>query len=235
MTINQPFGLGDILFLEPMFRFFHKRNGYKPTLWVRDHFLHLQEYIESVEMVSCSNKDIDNANMTFDYFPARFANQIYRGYDKFDHHDAENMMLDKYRLASIDVEAWKMIHLKFNEGRAMELMEKKVGNTKDYILVNETSGVGKIEIPIKSDCKIIKMEYVPGYSLIDWYLVIANAKENHHISTSTFFLFQAISNLFGGQLATKIFLYPRPEINGYKDGLRGIEKLNPSFTYTPMP
>lgn len=229
-TINQPFGIGDIIFLEPMYRHFWMRDGVKPTLWVRNHLMHLQPYFDSVNMVPCEGKNIDDMNMRHDYFPARFANQIYRGYDANDHHDLENMMLDKYRLASIDTERWKEIHLVFNEQKAMELYASQVKrfHGTEYICVNEFSGVGHAEIHVETDLPIVTMGHIAGYSVIDWYLVMAMAKENHHVSTSTFFLFQAMHNKFGGKLNTKVFTYPRPN----EDGVKGISSLNPSFDNT---
>lgn len=233
MTINQIAGIGDIIFLEPMYRHFWKRDGIKPTLWVRNHLMHLQPYFDSVIMAPCDDKNIDDMNMRHDYFPARFANQIYRGYGPHDHHDAENMMLDKYRLASIDTERWKDIHLAFNERKAMDLysLEMESGMISgDYICVNENSGVGNVQINPSSNLPVVKMWARPGYSVIDWYLVMAMAKQNHHVSTSTFYLFQAMFNKYGGKLDTEIFIYPRP--NGDVDGVRGISNLKPSFDYT---
>ena len=67
------------------------------------------------------------------------------------------------------------------------------------------------------------MEHINGFTLLDWAYVMVFAKENHHVSTSTFFMMQAVSNQF--KFDSKVFLYPRPNA----DGLRGISKLNPSF------
>ena len=65
------------------------------------------------------------------------------------------------------------------------------------------------------------MRELNGFTLIDWMAVMERATENHHVSTSTFFLFEVL------KLKTPIHLYARPN----EDGLRGISNLNQSFDY----
>ena len=97
--------------------------------------------------------------------------------------------------------------------------------SSEYILVNNHSQAGRINIKPENRKKlpIIEMKEVPGYNVLDWAAVILHAKENHHVSTSTFFIMQAIANKFS--FDSKVFIYPRPN----EDGLRGISKLNPTF------
>jgi hypothetical protein len=72
------------------------------------------------------------------------------------------------------------------------------------------------------------MRDIPGFTLIDWFNVILNAKEFHTVSTSTFYLLQAIANKY--HLDIDIYVYPRPN----EDGLRGIEKLNTTYKFTKI-
>lgn len=234
MVINQFHAIGDIIFLEPMFRRFSELMGMKPIVPIRDHLMWLQEYIHSADFVPMSKFALDYDSMATnnpDYFPARFANQVLRKLKPDDHHDFENMMLDKYRLACMPEDLWKTIDLKFNDWKCMELMEHLGlydGNTGDlvkYILVNENCQAGTIKIDPKTDFKVIKMGEIPGFTLIDWAFVMLNAEENHHVSTSTFFILQALDNKF--KLQNPVYIYPRPNI----DGLRGISQLKPTFNY----
>lgn len=228
MVINQPFAIGDILFLEPMFKYYQDRHGRKPIVPIMDHLMWLSKYIESAHFVprSTYSMDYDSISMTDpDVLPIRFANQIYRGYPLHDHHDLENMMLDKYRLVGLDTEMWRNIDLKFSESAGQELLHEVTAYQDDYVLINNHSQAGSISIPVNG----IQMGVNDRYSLIDWYLVIMYAKEFHTVSTSTFYLLQAIANKF--ELKCKIFIYPRPSV----DGLRGISQLKPTFNYTPMP
>ena len=233
MIINQPFSIGDIIFLEPMYRHFMNKNGEKPIVPVMDHLLWIADYIDSATFVKISSwnrADFDRPRHDDDFLGMRFANQILHGYATHDHHDFENCMLDKYRLVGLDTEMWKGIQINFKDNKSMRLMEElKIldadGKIDEFILVNENSQAGNISINPVTDKKIIKMNISPRNTVIDWHLVMQMALENHHVSTSTFFIMQAIQNQF--HFTSKVFLYPRPN----EDGLRGISQLIPDFKY----
>lgn len=236
MVINQPFGIGDIIFLEPMFRHFWNLNKEKPIVPVRDHLIWLQDYIESADFIKLTEfseiywqgymKDedgMDSTEITNNFFPARFANQIYRKLDKWDHSDAENMMLDKYRLAGLDPEMWRTIKLKFPFDK---VQMHPPGHP--YLLINNHCGVGDIGIdsimgisPLSAYKHIIMNESCG--TVIDWWQMMLHAKENHHVSTCTFFIMQAIFNEFNH--VGPAFIYKRPN----EDGLRGVMNLKPDY------
>lgn len=239
MVINQPFGLGDIIFLEPLFRHYWKRDGVKPILPVRDQFIGIAEAFESVTMVplSKSGMNIDQVEFTIpgDYLPLRFANQIFRGHQMHDHNDLENMMMDKYRLVGLDPMMWRSIELLLNEDKAYSLYKRiqaldGLGPFEKFIVINEDSAAGNIKISPTSRYKIVKMRPIDNYTVIDWWMMIYLAEENHHVSTSTFHLMQAIVNQYPSFAKKAKYIYPRPNY----DGLRGISQLKPTFDYTPM-
>lgn len=246
MVINQFHAIGDILFLEPMFRHFWKKNGEKPIVPVRDHLMWIAEYIDSADFRPMSKFQLDydsTATDNPDYFPARFANQILRGYDKNDHHDFENMMLDKYRLAGLPEDLWTTIQINFNVTKGRQLMKDlnlyEGKNFKRYFLYNTQCQAGSIAIPLANVDKNkpmpvwhVAMREIPGYNVLDWFLVMYHAEQNHHVSTSTFFILQAIMNpqRSAGFRNLSIYIYPRPN----EDGLRGISQLKPTFKYTPV-
>lgn len=231
MVINQPGAIGDLIFLEPLFRHFWNKEGKKPTVVVHDHLMNLQPYFESATFVPVSHGliNVDDMEVRSDYLPLRFANQILRGYGPHDHHDLENMMEDKYRLIGLDPQMWTTIDLKFDERKADQLMfELDIKDSEPYALVNENSGVGAANIPIPL-IVFIRMNPMSGYTVIDWYKVIMCAMENHHVSTSTFHLMQAIFNKHP-HMCSKNYIYPRPNY----DGLRGISQLKPTYQFTLM-
>ena len=229
MVINQFQSIGDILFLQPMFRHFRDRDGIKPIVPVRDHLMWLEKYIEDARFVPMSKFTLDYESRETsnpEYLPLRFANQIVRGLASDDHSDFENAMNDKYVLAGLNPEMWKTISLQFLPERCTALFEAlELSPLERFILVNENSQAGHVQIDPLSLIRIVKMTEIPGFHVLDWCMVMKLAEQNHHVSTCTFYMLQALGALNG-----KVFLYPRPN----EDGLRGISKLNPSFQYTAM-
>lgn len=227
MVIVQPAGIGDILFCEPIYRYFWIKHGKKPVLIVRDHLMFLQENIESADFLRLSawDGDNDNAVITSEFLPLRFANQIFRNLDKFDNSDLENCMLDKYRLLGFNEKLWRSMLLQFNPERANRLfLRLGIHPDDDYILVNEYWIGGQIEINPANDMnyKIVHMREIPGFTVCDWCMIMKFAKENHHVSTSTFYILQAVNP------KGSIFIYPRPN----EDGLRGVSQLAQQLNLT---
>lgn len=196
----------------------------------------LSEYIHSAEFRPMSKFELDYDSMAItnpDYLPLRFANQIIRGLEKDDHSDFKNCMLDKYSLFCQFVSAhyevnpndlswqWSTLSLdNFNQARAERLYKEYLMlDGVDYVLINNHSGAGSVDIHVDSECLKVYMREVNGFTLLDWYIVIANAKSFHSVSTSTFFLRQIVKNRLG-QLGD-FYLYPRPN----EDGLRGVLNL----------
>lgn len=224
ITVNQIHSIGDILFIEPIIRELESI-GYTVDLPIRDHLLWLSECypIKCLSRLSTSKMDIDNTILSENYLPLRFANQIVRNLSPNDHSDYENMMLDKYELVKqIGISAnWKDVRLKFNQEKAKKLYNF-VQKDIDYIIVNNFSQAGNTRI-IKP--KAVLMQEITGYTLIDWHLLLSNAREIHTVSTSIVFLLQAMYNADINVPIT--YIYPRPN----EDGLRGIKKLDFSYNF----
>lgn len=225
MVINQIHAIGDLLFLEPMYRHFFRLKGKKPVVPVRDHLFWISEYIDSAIFVKMSqfNMDYEDRDVRNDYLPLRWANHIIREVADDDYTFHEFGMPDKYTMAALDPSMWALLNINFIEKRGIDLMNKlNLSPKDDYILINNHSQAGSIDIKVNAD-KIIYMQNIPGFTVLDWYLVMLHAKENHHVSTSTFYVLQAIKNKFG--LENPVYMYPRPNF----DGLRGISKLDPTY------
>lgn len=227
MILNQLHSIGDILFCEPIFRNYWQRDGVKPMVPIRDHLFWMSEYIESANFIKESDAikagmDLECTEVSPGYMPLRWANQILRGYDKNDHHDFENMMLDKYRLCGLDPMLWKTLEIKFNYSKAFILVNSYNADER-RVVINTHSQAGEIKVGSIG----IPMSNKRDFSVLDWVYLIAGAEENHHVSTCTFFIFQAIFNQVIGGIRD-IHLYARPN----EDGLRGISQLNPDFDFT---
>lgn len=229
MIFNNVAGIGDIIFCEPIYRYSITQTGEKPFVIVHDHHLWIQEYIDSAVFLPASaNLHLkDKSENGPHYISLRFANQIHRGLLPHDHSDLENMMLDKYRMLGLPEELWKTINLNFNSDKGHAIVKKlNMSLLDEYTLRNEYCQIGKIEIPLTKNKLVVDMVPLPGFSVIDWYLIHAQADGIHTVSTSTFFLMQALMNK--GWLPPDIYIYPRPN----EDGLRGISQLKPDFNLT---
>lgn len=221
MIINCVGGHGDVMFCEPIFKNMWLRDGIKPTVIIHDHQMFFKDYIESANFVPASQMPHlrDDANMREDYIPLRWASQIHRGYALDFHDDYENGMLDKYRLLGLSEDLWKTLSIN------LEIKQSTVPILfGDFILINEFSQAGQINIYKKRMFENRNMYNKSGCNVIDWWANIRYACENHHVSTSTFYIMQAIKNKYQ-EWNGPCYLYPRPNI----DGLRGISQLNPDF------
>jgi hypothetical protein len=124
----------------------------------------------------------------------------------------ENCMLDKYRIMGLPETMWMDLQLvrdHENEQRLFELL----GSPENFILVNEFSRAGDIQLNIETDLQVIKMREIEGFSVVDWALMMERATENHHVQTSTLYVLH--------MLGVDAKIYPKPDV----DGMRGILDL----------
>lgn len=229
VKINCIGGIGDILFCEPIFKHFMDITGKAPLVYIHPHMLWIQDYIYSAKFTGEPVPDeFKTGSMvhTDELINLRYANQIYRKLNPHDHSDLENMMLDKYRLLGLSDTLWKSLKIHFNQSKGAALArELGVSLLDEYTLRNEYCQVGKIDIPLNKNKTVVDMRIVAGYNMLDWYLLHAQADGIHTVSTSTFFLMQALCALPSPWFSPEVYVYPRPN----EDGLRGISQLKPDF------
>ena len=183
--INQPYGLGDVIICEPIARYYYGL-GYKIKYWVIDEYKWIQDYIPYIDFISISDNYTTSNQVIFEenyiYLPLKhliLSNpQEYRG---------TGWLYDKYEIAKMDHDLWKTFEYTRNIEKENELYNHLDLENKEYILVNEYSSVGHRLLNITSNYEIIKMSNIKGYTMLDWYKVMENAKEVHTVSTSTSF------------------------------------------------
>jgi hypothetical protein len=213
VIINQFCGLGDILFIEPIYKYIESL-GLKVIAPVQDQNIWIQDHIPYVEFKKMNGFDIDYEKFNFDiinedtlYIPLRFSDQIYRNLPPHDCSASRYWMTDKYRLLGLDPNIWEELSFTRDEKKEEELKKIIVGDAKDYIFVNSFYQNGldsEMEIVINTDLPIIKMEKIDGFSMIDWCKIIEDSKEVHTVSTSTLYLIHSIY-----QEGKEYHLYPR--------------------------
>lgn len=198
IIINQPSGLGDILFTIPIAREFIKQ-GYTVIYPYNTIFGNIGKHFPDIIF-------IDQKELKFDYesreerrynnvriIPMRWSN----GTGCID----ERTMLSKYDLVDLPVDLWHTLTWERDFKKENELRNKL---PKKYILVNKNWHYSMLQrdIKIKSYIPIVEMSILKGYTMLDWGRVLEDATEIHTVGTSLVYMLEV--------LGLKAHLYRRP-------------------------
>ena len=203
VIINQPFGIGDILFLSPLV----KNLVIEEAIWpVFDHYIWVQDYlhIPNLKFIKHSEfnpLDYPNHNLipfqsSWDYLP-----------------QARDCMEAKYLLLEADLELWRSLSFKRNKDKELQLKKHLNIQPEDrFVLVNNNFAGPeysyKVDIKPQTNQKIIYQDYIDGYTLLDWCGILEQADEIHTVSTSIFFIIEALK-----LEKTPLHLYPRKPLD----------------------
>jgi hypothetical protein len=190
--INQPAGLGDILFTTKI-RKTLENDGYKVFHPVINEYSWITEYIDGNFPIVNDFKYSDtlqNTNLT--------PNKIYRdGYEIFliplqtaDRLFDGSVMDAKYKLMNLNFDDWlDYLIINRNKKKEDELFSLLgIKENDEYIVVNNKFGsppnFATKDIKINTDCKIIDMGFYDGFTLFDWIKVLEHSKEIHVVESS---------------------------------------------------
>jgi hypothetical protein len=203
IIINQPFGVGDILFLSPLIANLEADHIIWPVV---DHYYWVKDYIiiPNMQFIKQSEFNINN----------------YQGYNEvpFQHShymvpQAKDCMEAKYMLLEANPEMWRT--LSFTRNKTKEEQLKQYLNIKPddkFIFVNNNFAGPefnyKIDIKLQTNLKIVHQEYIDGFSLLDWCGVLEQADEIHTVSTAVFFVIESLK-----LEKTPLHLYPRKPLD----------------------
>jgi hypothetical protein len=215
IIIMQPFGIGDILFISPII----SKLDYDVIWPVNDEYIWIKDYLVL-------------PNTTFIEMSKYRNEPIYSLVEKIDFLNAENILrsmginLDcmsaKYHYVSEDISEWKTLKWNRNYDKENELYEKLgLKEDEEYTLVNCNFASPelkyKISINPNDNNKIVYMDYIDGFTLLDWGKVIENAKLFHTVATSVIFMVE-----FLNCKETELHLYPRYGIDTNLNPIRPI-------------
>lgn len=225
VIINQFFGLGDIMFIEPIYRHYHNQ-GYQVIAPVEDHYYWVSEYIQYVHFRKKSEFPYDYESLFHGekdgalHVPLRFAHPLYRGLHPHCGDYRENWMRDKYLYLGLDEQLWRTLQWTRNTAKEDALVAR-LGISGPYNLVNPNYGGGfsGINITPKNDLPNIAMSKIDNFSLLDWAPVIERASNIYTVETSLLWLVEALNTQ-----AQEYHLYPRvphlDNVNYIKDYLK---------------
>lgn len=199
IVINQPAGLGDILFCQKIKKTF-ENEGFEVVWPVIKEYSWIKEYIEGnyIDINEFKSKpndviiDLSNANYMF---------------------PNKKIMEAKYFLVDIDYSDWlKFFNFNRNIEKENELYYNILGlkDNEEYILVSRNYGSPpnflKFPIETNTNIKNIELDFYNDFTLFDWCKVMENAKEIHMIDSSINFILEKINT-------NVLYLYTRRKNN----------------------
>ena len=216
--IKQPAGVGDVFFLQKIAHTYRQK-GHEIIWPLRDDIVWIADYIPDITWCKLSEWSQGPYGKLFDY--AGFAETEEFIYidastaDRTFNTDPTRIMSAKFGLAGLDHKDWAK-YFKFNRNREKEreLYHDVLGIKEDYVYVNDithtdlrkTSSLAKA----KYDYPVIENQIVDGFTLLDWTMVLQNAKEIHTVPTAVCFMVDVIDT------DAQVFYYPNSE-RQYKD------------------
>lgn len=212
VVISQHFGLGDILFIEPIYRHYHNR-GFKVVAPINPEYLWIKEYIPYVEFVDVNSYPYNKESVTQKpdgkfHIPLRFAHPLFRGYELHYGDDRAHWMSDKYEYLGLPVDLWKTLSFTRNKEREQKLFDLLELNGKKYVFYNCNFGGSFEHVDIlylhDKEFSHVTMKPIDGFTMLDWGVVIENAEQIHTVETSLVYYVESLKTK-----ATEFHLYPR--------------------------
>ena len=199
VIINQPFGIGDILFISPLV----KQLDVEQAIWpVFDHYYWIKDYLNINNLIFIKSSEFNIANYEgYTEVPLQYTHSLVP--------DARDCMEAKYLLLGADFELWKTISFNRNEEKENQLKQYlNIQPNDKFILVNNNFAGPeynyKIDIQLQSNLKVIYQDYIEGFTLLDWCGILEQAEEIHTVITSLYFVIEALK-----LENTLLHLYPR--------------------------
>lgn len=210
IIINQFFGIGDILFIEPIMRYYFQQ-GHKVTVPILSKYLDIQRNLPYINFVDKETFNIDYEEKEFIetddriIIPMRWSMEYYNSLLK-------NTMLNKYKMVGIDLEEWRKLtwlRHRWRENKLKEVLGIKQGEKFNLINCNFYSFENRtINLNINNKLKNIEMKFIPTFNLLDWSGIIEEAENIYTVNTSIIFLLEVLE-----LKAKEIHLYSR-NVNG---------------------
>ena len=216
--IKQPAGVGDVFFLQKIAHTYRQK-GHEIIWPLRDDIVWIADYIPDITWCKLSEWLQGPYGKLFNYGGfAETEEFIYidaSTADRTFNTDPTRIMSAKFGLAGLDHKDWAK-YFKFNRNREKEreLYHDVLGIKEDYVYVNDITHTDLRKTSSlankKYDYPVIENKIVDGFTLLDWTMVLQNAKEIHTVPTAVCFMVDVIDT------DAEVFYYPNSE-RQYKD------------------
>jgi hypothetical protein len=202
IVIDQPFGIGDILFLSPLIR----RLEYNHAIWpVVDHYYWIKDYLEIPGLTYTKQSQFRKDGYSdYTIIPFQHAHSLVSS--------AEDCMEAKYKLFNADLELWRELVFtrNYEKERELELL-LGIKETDRFVFVNNNFAGPeynyKLNIKPSTSLRVVEQQYISGFTLLDWCGVLEKATEIHTVSTALFFVIESL------RLENNLHLYPRKPLD----------------------
>lgn len=215
VVLNQIFELGDLFFIEPIYRHYHNL-GYEVIAPVNPEYLWVQYYIPYVKFKNKKTfpykyEQVQQDNDGRLHIPLRFAHPLYRGYELHYGDDRKNWMRDKYLFLGLDENLFRTMQFERNFHKEQELkayieLKQAVNLSGEYNFVNRFFGGSfeRIKITPHNNLPEVSLQKIEGFTLLDWLGIIEEATNIYTPETSLIYLIESFP-----MKAKEIHLYPR--------------------------
>ncbi len=231
LIFNQFLGLGDILFLVPLARYYASKghdiiwpvaDEYQPDL--KRHFPDIQFVLKSRFPMDYERRDIHMHRWqygTYKVLPFRW-----NGYRE---KDASDFMCHKYTMVGEDWKMWRNLKWERNLNKEFELAvemgctnENECNDFREYELhcqsfgCQVTAGAKHTRATGNTGLPRIALYAKKDYSMLDWALIMENATIIHAVSSSTLYMLETLNlkakeiHLYGRNQGMKDHDYVRP-------------------------
>lgn len=212
LIVNQFRGLGDLMFCVPLLRTYIDK-GYKVVQPVAPEYVdcakHFPEFTwlhKDLIKINYDSKEFVKTDH-YEVLPLRFSDSIARK-------PYSEVMRAKYDMLGMDFKMWRELTW-VRDIEAEQRLFDSFNIAEPYIVVNDTfrtDKTGSVSIKPVTDKRIIRMSAMPGYTLLDWLLILQRADEIHTVGTSINFI---IDIPFAG-IECPVHLYVRrPDESGF--------------------
>lgn len=199
----QAAGLGDLLFLEPIARYFYLQGDqiYWPVVPM---FQSISKYIPYINWRESQDMVYDEIYKFDGLKPAEYNCRILEA---------------KYKYADFPFYIWRTFHYnRFMNKEATLVKRLKIDLEKPYRLIHseyDSNRLFTIPIPENPDMRNIYIEPIQKFSLFDWSTIIENAYEIHVVSTSSLYLIEKL-NLIHNPIVNLYGRHNDPDLNETK-------------------
>lgn len=215
IIINQPTGLGDILFTIPIAR---KLKQQGVVVYPYDEkYGDIGKHFKDLVFVERNKLNIDYEQKK----PVIYNNVmiIPMRWSNGDGCINTGTMKSKYVYMGLDYNEWRTLTWERDIEKEREL-KHKVCKDEDYIVVNKfwhhTNQKANFKYTVPDGCDIVEMTPTKGYTMLDWGMILEGAREIHTVGTSLIYMLEIM------KLSAYIYMRPNEkDYNNYNYLLKG--------------